>query len=105
MGEATNEACMDRLKLYLRVEDGCITACTFQAEGCPPTIALGSFLTQYLRNRTVDSVRSLTERELEELVDGLPRTKRHAAMLAIDALRQAIQEYDKKTKRGAEDGT
>jgi NifU-like protein involved in Fe-S cluster formation len=89
-GEATNEACLDHLRLYIRVRDSRIEACTFQAEGCVPTIAVASVLTEYLVGRSVAEARTVDEHLIEELVQGLPRTKKHAAILAVDALRQAV---------------
>jgi len=89
-GEATNEACLDHLRLYIRVRNSRIEACTFQAEGCVPTIAVASVLTEYLVGRSLAEVRAVDEQVIEELVQGLPRTKKHAAILAVDALRQAV---------------
>ena len=43
-GEATNPVCGDLLQLYLKVADNRITAASFQAQGCPPTVAAASVL-------------------------------------------------------------
>lgn len=86
LGEATNAACMDTLRLYLQVEGGRVIAATFQAEGCVPSIALGSFLTSWVMGKSISELSGTTALELEEAVGGLPRTKKHAAVLAAEAL-------------------
>jgi NifU-like protein involved in Fe-S cluster formation len=91
IGEATNDVCLDVLKLYLRVNGDVVAEATFQAEGCVPSIACGSFLTEYVRGRSVAELRSVDAAALEAALGGLPTTKKHAAHLGADALREALE--------------
>lgn len=89
-GEAVNEACLDKLRFYLRIQNNTVQACTYQAEGCVPTIAAGSVVSTHLTGKTVNEVLALRAEDVEELLGGLPRTKIHVAMLVAEALRNAI---------------
>lgn len=88
--EETNPVCGDRLRLSLRVRDDRIQAAGFLAYGCPPTLVCGSVLTELITGKTVDEAMRLTRKDLLEAVGGLPSRKQHAAALALEALRSAI---------------
>lgn len=90
IGEETNPACGDRLRLSLRIRNGRIEAARFLAYGCPPTLVCGSVLTELIIGKTIDEVVSLTRKQLIEAVGGLPSRKQHAAALAIETLRAAL---------------
>ena len=89
-GEATNPVCGDLLQLFLRVEADRIAAAGFLAQGCPPSIAAGSVLTELVADRTIAEARALTPRDVRAALERLPRNKEHCAVLAIDALRAAL---------------
>jgi nitrogen fixation protein NifU and related proteins len=90
-GEETNPVCGDRLRLSLRVHHGVIEAVTFLAYGCPPTLVCGSVLTELITGKTVEEAMLLRRDELVAAVGGLPSRKHHAAALAIETLRSAIE--------------
>ena len=90
-GEETNPVCGDRLRLSLRVHDGVIEAANFLAYGCPPTLVCGSMLTELIIGKAVSEAMLLTRTELVAAVGGLPSRKQHAAALAIETLRSAIE--------------
>jgi nitrogen fixation protein NifU and related proteins len=91
IGEETNPVCGDRLRLTLRVRAGVIEAAGFLAYGCPPTLVCGSVLTEMIVGKTVDEAVLLNRSELVKAVGGLPSRKQHAAALAIETLRTAIE--------------
>lgn len=91
IAEETNPACGDRLRLSLRLRDGRIEAARFLAYGCPPTLACGSALAEMLEGMSVESALRLTRKEIVSAVGGLPTRKQHAAALAIETLRAAIE--------------
>jgi NifU-like protein involved in Fe-S cluster formation len=88
--EETNPVCGDRLRLSVRIRDGHIEAVRFLAYGCPPTLACGSVLTEMLEGMTVEEAMKLTRREIINALGGLPTRKQHAAALAVETLRAAI---------------
>jgi nitrogen fixation NifU-like protein len=89
--EETNPVCGDRLRLSLRIRHGCIEAASFLAYGCPPTIVCGSVLTELIVGKNNDEAKLLTRRDLIAAIGGLPSRKQHAASLAIETLRTAIE--------------
>lgn len=91
IGEGTNPVCGDRMKLFLRVENGHVEETGFLAYGCPPTLACGSALTELVTGKTVAEIRQISRKDLVDALDGLPSRKQHAASLAIETLRQAIE--------------
>ncbi|MGH9966628.1 MAG: iron-sulfur cluster assembly scaffold protein [Pyrinomonadaceae bacterium] len=91
VAEETNPVCGDRLRLSLRVIEGRIAAARFLAYGCPPTLACGSVLTEMLQGITVKEALMLTRKDVANAVGGLPARKHHAAALAIETLRKAIE--------------
>lgn len=94
VAEETNPVCGDRLRLSLRVRDERIEAARFLAYGCAPTLACGSVLALMLEGMTIEDAAQLTRHELTRVLDGLPTRKQHAAALAIETLRAALQSLE-----------
>ena len=80
-----NPACGDVLKLTLKVVDGRIVEIRFLAQGCVPTMACASLLTELLQGRTIAEARQLRREELVKAIGGLPKASLHASHLAMDA--------------------
>ncbi|MDQ3665988.1 MAG: iron-sulfur cluster assembly scaffold protein [Acidobacteriota bacterium] len=91
VAEETNPVCGDRLRLSLIVRDGRIEAACFLAYGCPPTLACGSVLTELIQGKSVQEAMKLTRADLLNALGGLPSRKQHAAALAVETLRTAIE--------------
>lgn len=91
VGDVTNEVCLDRIRLSLRVDGNKVTDARVKASGCPPTIAAASVLTEMIIGRSVDELQSLTRKDVADALGHLPPAKSHCAALAIDALRAAIK--------------
>lgn len=91
-GEASNPVCGDLLYLYLKVTDGKIIAAGFQVQGCPPSIAAGSVLTELITDLTLEEARRLKPQDITRALETLPRNKEHCSVLAIDALRAALDQ-------------
>jgi NifU-like protein involved in Fe-S cluster formation len=91
VAEQTNPVCGDRLRLSLRLRDGRIEAARFLAYGCPPTLACGSVLAEMIEGKATDEAARLTRQEITRALGGLPQRKQHAAALAIETLREALE--------------
>jgi nitrogen fixation protein NifU and related proteins len=91
VAEETNPVCGDRLRLSLRVREGRIAAVRFLAYGCPPTLVCGSVIAELLEGMTVVEAQRLKRKELLDAIGGLPSRKQHAAALAIETLRVALE--------------
>ena len=95
VAEETNPVCGDRLRLSLRIRNGRIEAARFLAYGCPPTLACGSALAEMIEGMSSEDAVKLTRREIVNALGGLSTRKQHAAALAIEVLRTAINNSPK----------
>jgi NifU-like protein involved in Fe-S cluster formation len=90
VAEEVNPVCGDRLRLSLKLGEGRIVEARFLAYGCPPTLACGSALAEMLEGMTPDEAGAITRARLAKAVGGLPSRKQHAAALAVETLRAAL---------------
>ena len=90
--EATNPVCGDILRLWLAIDGVRLTGVRFQAKGCVAAIAAGSVLTELAQGKTVEEAAKLRATEIAAALGGLPAESGHAAVLAEDALKQALRE-------------
>jgi NifU-like protein involved in Fe-S cluster formation len=89
-GDVTNEVCLDRIRLTVRVEGDRLADAKVKASGCPPTIAAASVLTELIIGHSIEEVRSFTRQDVADALGHLP-SKAHCTALAIDALRAMIE--------------
>ncbi len=91
--------CGDVLKLQILVnpETGMIEDAKFKTFGCGSAIASSSLATEWLRGKTIDQAMEIKNTQIvEELA--LPPVKVHCSVLAEDAIKAAIKNYqDKQT--------
>lgn len=89
-GSAFYTRCGDKLTMYFLIEEGIITECTFTARGCGPVIAAASLATTVLIGQTVDKAKKLSVIELHNTLGGMPVSKRHALLLVLECLAEAL---------------
>ncbi len=102
---AGSVACGDMIKLYIKMDGEKIGKITFESYGCAANIATSSMVTEMVKGKSIEYARKLTlHDELKEL-GGLPKVKYHCAILAIKALRLAIEKWNvMKGKRKLDEG-
>jgi nitrogen fixation NifU-like protein len=92
--------CGDVLKLQIKVNPatGVIEDARFKTFGCGSAIASSSLATEWLKGKTIDEALAIKNTEIvEELA--LPPVKVHCSVLAEDAIKAAIRNYqDKQAK-------
>ena len=93
--EASNPVCGDLLKLWAVVRAGRIEEVKFKAAGCVPAVVCASWLTEAILSRPLDQLSALTADEVISGLDGLPPASRHAAVLAVDALKRLLEQIHK----------
>ncbi|MBC8369322.1 MAG: Fe-S cluster assembly scaffold IscU [Planctomycetes bacterium] len=87
--------CGDVMKLQVQIEDGVITDAKFKTFGCGSAIASSSLATEWLKGKTVEEATEIRNVDIvEELA--LPPVKIHCSVLAEDAIKQAISDYESK---------
>ena len=90
--EASNPVCGDLMKLWAIVRESRIQVVKFKAAGCVPSVACGSWLTEAILNKSLEELSALTPDHIEVGLGGLPPASRHAAVLAVDALRRLLEQ-------------
>ncbi|MBW6510999.1 MAG: Fe-S cluster assembly scaffold protein NifU [Desulfuromonadaceae bacterium] len=93
VGEVGNASCGDIMKIFLKIENNVITDVKFKTFGCGAAIATSSMVTEMAIGKTLDEAMELTNKAVEEALDGLPPQKIHCSNLAADALHEAIKNY------------
>lgn len=88
-------ACGDVMKLQIKVEDGIITDAKFKTYGCGSAIASSSLVTEWVKGRSLAEARTIKNTEIAEEL-ALPPVKIHCSILAEDAIKAAIHDYEAK---------
>ena len=89
--------CGDVMKLQLRVDPGTgiIEDARFKTFGCGSAIASSSLATEWLKGKTLDQALTIKNTDIVNELS-LPPVKIHCSVLAEDAIRAAIADYQKK---------
>lgn len=91
-------ACGDVMKLQIQVDDaGVIENVKFKTFGCGSAIASSSYMTELVRGKTLEDAAKIKNTEIAKELS-LPPVKLHCSMLAEDAIKAAIKDYQKKRK-------
>ncbi len=97
-------ACGDMVSLFIKVDEGTheITDIKFKSYGCASNIATGSIITEMAKGKTIEEAKEITWQKAAEELGGLPDMKTHCSVLAVDALREAIRNYEERQGIGEE---
>lgn len=98
IGEVGNAKCGDIMKMYLKIEGGVIEDVKFETFGCASAIASSSMATELIKGQPVSEAMQLTNKAVAEALDGLPDYKLHCSVLAEEAIKSAIEDYESKKK-------
>ena len=85
--------CGDTVQIQIRVENGRISESRFMTDGCGTSIACGSMLTEMITDKTIEEALAITSDDLLRSLGGLPEENVHCSVLAVDTLREAIDDY------------
>ncbi|MBL8843401.1 MAG: Fe-S cluster assembly scaffold IscU [Planctomycetes bacterium] len=93
--------CGDVMRLQIKVnEQGVIEDAKFKTFGCGSAIASSSLATEWVKGRTVEQALQIKNVDIvQELA--LPPVKVHCSVLAEDAIRAALADYQKKQQAQA----
>jgi nitrogen fixation NifU-like protein len=82
--------CGDTMEIFLRVNGARIEKATFLTDGCSPTVACGSMLTQMVQGKSLAEATAIEAADVIMALEGLPPEHVHCATLAVNTLQQAI---------------
>lgn len=88
-------ACGDVMKLQIKVIDGVITDAKFKTYGCGSAIASSSLVTEWVKGKTLEEAGEIKNTKIAEEL-ALPPVKIHCSILAEDAIKAAIKDYELK---------
>ena len=97
IGEVGNAKCGDIMKMYLKIEDDIVKDVRFETFGCGSAIASSSMATELIKGKPVKEAMNLTNKAVAEALDGLPAYKMHCSVLAEEAIRSALEDYQSRT--------
>ena len=66
---------------------------SFWTDGCGPSIASGSMVTELAKGKSILEARKVTQDDILDALGGLPEDSLHSALLAANTLREAIKDY------------
>ncbi|KAG5019709.1 hypothetical protein AAZX31_06G173500 [Glycine max] len=90
-------ACGDVMKLQIKVDDktGKIVDARFKTFGCGSAIASSSVATEWVKGKQMEEVLTIKNTEIAKHLS-LPPVKLHCSMLAEDAIKAAVKDYEAK---------
>ena len=95
-------ACGDVMRLQIKVNDqGVIEDACFKTYGCGSAIASSSLVTEWVKGKSLDEALTIKNKDIAEEL-ALPPVKIHCSVLAEDAIRAAIDDY--QSKKGGKSG-
>ena len=96
IGEVGNAKCGDIMKMYLKIRDNVVEDVKFEPFGCGSAIASSSMATEMIKGKPLSEVRTLTNKAVTEALDGLPAHKIHCSVLAEEAIKSALEDYENR---------
>ena len=96
IGTVGNASCGDIMQISLRIENDVIVDAKFKTFGCAAAIATSSTATEMIKGMTVEEALKVTNKKVVETLGGLPSQKLHCSVLAEEAIKKAIEDYQSK---------
>jgi len=87
--------CGDVMKLQIRVEEEHIVEARFKTFGCGSAIAASSLATEWVKGKTLSEAGQINNTDIVEELS-LPPVKIHCSVLAEEAIKAAISDYELK---------
>jgi len=89
--------CGDVMKLQIKVQNDTIVDAKFKTFGCGSAIASSSLATEWLKGKTLEEAQKIKNTDIVQELN-LPPVKIHCSVLAEDAIKAALADYQKKSE-------
>ncbi len=96
VGKVGNPICGDVMTIHIKVEDNRLKDIKFKTFGCAAAIATSSMITELAKGMTLDEAMQVSNEDVADALEGLPKVKMHCSNLAADGLHRAIEDYRKR---------
>lgn len=94
-GLVGSPSCGDVMKLQIKVENDKIVDAKILVFGCGSAKASSSYVAEQLVGKTIDEALKIKNTDIAEYL-GLPKIKLHCSVLAEDAIKRAVEDYNNK---------
>jgi len=91
--------CGDTMEFWITVRDGAAERVSFITTGCGPSLASGSMAVTLALGKSLEEVTVLQQKDVLEGLGGLPKESEHCALLAVNTLRAACQDFSEREKK------
>jgi nitrogen fixation NifU-like protein len=98
VGNEGNPVCGDMMTFYIKVDDDRLSDVKFKTFGCGAAIAVSSMVSEMAKGKTLEEAKKITNADVAEELEGLPKNKLHCSNLGAKALHKAIEDYEAKKK-------
>lgn len=95
--------CGDVMKLQIKVQNDTIVDAKFKTFGCGSAIASSSLATEWLKGKTIEQAAAIKNTDIVQELN-LPPVKIHCSVLAEDAIKAALSDFQHKTGAGRQSG-
>ena len=96
IGEVGNPVCGDMMTFYIKVKDNRLEDVKFQTFGCVAAIAVSSLVSEMAKGKNLEEAKKINNKQVAEVLGGLPPNKMHCSNLGAEALTLAIKNYQDK---------
>jgi nitrogen fixation NifU-like protein len=98
VGVAGSESCGDMVQITIRVRDDRIEDVKFKTYGCGAAIAISSIATELIKGEMLEDALQVSNQDVVEALAGLPPVKMHCSLLAEEAIKAAITDYQNRMR-------
>jgi nitrogen fixation NifU-like protein len=85
--------CGDTMEIYLKLRNDKVINASFWTDGCGPSIASGSMITEMAKKMNISEAQRISQHDVLAALDGLPEESEHCALLAANTLKEAVKDY------------
>ncbi len=95
----SNPLCGDEIEMSMKFSDGKISNIMFNGQGCAISQASASMLTEFIKNKTIDEIKSMTTEDIRKLIAiPLGPVRLKCALLSLDTVKNAIAIHERYGK-------
>jgi ATP-binding protein involved in chromosome partitioning len=88
--------CGDTMDFWVQVVGGQLRQVNFDTDGCGSSLACGSMTTELAAGKSVADARRIEQQDVLDALGGFPEESHHCALLSVNTLRTACDDYLKR---------
>ena len=88
-------SCGESIEIFLKVNGDKIEDAKFFTNGCVTIVVCGSVVTELVKNKSLEEAMKIRSIDIIDEIGGLPEDELHCAIIAENALKEAIKSYSK----------